>query len=166
MSHVIKTYDEDIRQAIFHQHNKALAATSNASEGIDEAFAEHRTTGALIDKAKQSHPQDLFKFLQDGMSPLEIKSALSMHRIGKIRPDARDKAQLVFSGILKHEALEYNQEHVTKSKPTMFRAITKAVNLVKTAAKDHDCGQWSEEEREVTKRALEPLVELYRELNS
>jgi hypothetical protein len=166
MSHVIKTYDEDIKQAIFHQHNKALKSAEKASGSITEAVTDRRATGALIDKAKQSHPQDIRKFLMDGMSPMEISNSLSAHRTGLIRPDALDKAQLVFSGILKHQAIEYNKEPIKKPRPTMFRAITKAVNLVKTAAKDHDCAHWTEDEREVTKRALLPLVELYKELES
>ena len=164
MSHVIKTYDEDMKQAIFYQYNKARIATEEAKQKMRDALVKHRSAGALVDKCKQSHPQDIRHFLSDGMSPSEIDGSLRCHKLGMIRPDHMDNAQLRSAGMLTLQ--DAYTKPASKPKPTMFRAITKAVNLVKTAAKDHDCGHWSEEEREVTKRALEPLVELYRELNS
>ena len=156
-THVIKTYDEDMKGAIAHQHNKALQSAERAHVCIVEAVDDRRSCGALIDKFKQSHPQDIRKQLADTMSPREINRSLSSFKTVMIWPDELDTAQLVFAGILKQQAIEYSKESIKKTKPTMFRSITKAINQINTAAKDNDFSRWSEDEREVTRRALKSL---------
>jgi hypothetical protein len=164
MSHVIKTYDEDLQGAILHSHTESEKATEDAIRGIDRALTKNRGTGAMIEKAKQSHPQNIFQFLDGIMSPERANRYMRSHRLGLIRPRDKDKAQLLACGVL--ELQEAYTKPPNKPTPSLFRSITKAVNLINTASKASDCSRWTEDEREVTKRALLPLVELYKELES
>lgn len=163
MSHVIKTYNEDLRESIRGLWSEAIQSRDSTLADMEETARKFLAVGEVVDKAKQSHPQDVFRFLDDIMSPREIQSVLSLRQCQLRRGGKLDKAQLQKMGLLEQQELNINH-HSTASKPTVISTFAKFSGKMAKAVQSRPVADMTPDEREQTLAVLRPIEAIINQL--
>jgi hypothetical protein len=164
MSHVINTYDEDLKGSIQSLWSEAIKARESTLSSLDDTAAKFLAVGEVLDKAKQSHSQDLFLFLDEIMSPNEIQQTLSLRKHQLRRGGKLDKVQLQKMGLLEQQELSITHQH-TAAKPSVISTFAKLSSKMVKAIEARPVESMSQSEREQTLTVIKPIIEIYNQLN-
>lgn len=155
--------DQQLHSAIAVAHPEAREAVANARDAINTAFEKTAKVGALIEKAKQIHKQDLFGFMAEHMTASDVQHALSFYDAYQKR-DGLDKRLLTESGIWEQKQMEYMRDVTPKPTPGLVRTASSFIGRFNKTLDRRPLEEWSQSERDQIKDVLKPVMDFYNNL--
>ena len=155
--------DQQLHSAIAIAHPEAKETVAKARDAINTAFEKTAKVGALIEKAKQIHKQDLFGFMAEHMTASEVQHTLSFYDAYQKR-DGLDKRLLTESGIWEQKQMEYMRDVTPKPSPGLVRTASSFIGKFTKILDRRPAEEWPASEKEQVKDVLKPLMDLYDKL--
>ena len=154
-----ETLADPLASEIIDAHNRAANLVENARDRIKDAIDSTFACAALVDAARAEWGTGFKSRWRDevGLPDAEASRYLSIHHAASRRIDKR---QLFLIGII--DPADDEPEHHQRT-PDPF-AWCRWVPKVREALGDEQIARMSQDQREVARKTLEPLVELYEKL--